>query len=463
MNNVQALQRKHEGTERDLAALEGKMQQLEKEAARLKETHPDRTDAIEDKMRDTRGQWEALKRKAQARKEGLDRSYQLHRFLADYRDLCSWMNDMKAVISADELAKDVAGAEALLESHQEHKGEIDAREDSFNQTAVAGQNLLDVGIQESDDVRHKLEHLAREKAALLGLWEERRILYEQCMDLQLFYRDTEQAETWMNKQEAFLTNEDLGDSMDAVESLIKKHEDFEKSLAAQEEKINALDEFATKLIQGQHYAADDVAKRRQALLDRRRRLLEKAADRARALHDSYKRHTFDRDYDELVSWITEKTKTARDDSYLDPTNIRGKLQKHTNFEQELKANKNRLDDINNTGEQIVRSGHIAADHVSFQGLNQTMAIQIRDRLREVEALWNELIDATTKKGAKLREAGDEQQFNRNIEDVELWLSELEGQVILYSIILIFNVLGCFGGLWQGPRVGPESPKEDGPP
>lgn len=28
---------------------------------------------------------------------------------------------MKAVISADELAKDVAGAEALLESHQEHK------------------------------------------------------------------------------------------------------------------------------------------------------------------------------------------------------------------------------------------------------------------------------------------------------------------------------------------------------
>lgn len=69
------------------------------------------------------------------------------------------------------------------------------------------------------------------------------------MDLQLFYRDTEQAETWMNKQEAFLANQDLGDSLDAVESLIKKHQDFEKSLAAQEEKINALDEFATKLIQ----------------------------------------------------------------------------------------------------------------------------------------------------------------------------------------------------------------------
>lgn len=54
----------------------------------------------------------------------------------------------------------------------------------------------------------------------------------------------------MAKQEAFLSNEDLGDSLDSVEALIKKHEDFEKSLAAQEEKIKALDEFASKLIEG---------------------------------------------------------------------------------------------------------------------------------------------------------------------------------------------------------------------
>lgn len=66
----------------------------------------------------------------------------------------------------------------------------------------------------------------------------------------MLIRDTEQADTWMAKQEAFLSNEDLGDSLDSVEALIKKHEDFEKSLAAQEEKIKALDEFASKLIEG---------------------------------------------------------------------------------------------------------------------------------------------------------------------------------------------------------------------
>lgn len=47
--------------------------------------------------------------------------------------------------------------------------------------------------------------LSEEKESLLNLWEVRRQQYEQCMDLQLFYRDTEQVDNWMSKQEVRLT------------------------------------------------------------------------------------------------------------------------------------------------------------------------------------------------------------------------------------------------------------------
>jgi spectrin alpha len=53
----------------------------------------------------------------------------------------------------------------------------------------------------------------------------RRKVLDQCLELQLFYRDCEQADTWMSSREAFLSQEDTGDS---VETLIKKHEDFDK-------------------------------------------------------------------------------------------------------------------------------------------------------------------------------------------------------------------------------------------
>lgn len=414
--SVQALQRKHEGVERDLAALEDKVATLGTEAGRLCSIHADHSDQIREKQSEIAAYWQSLTAKAKERKQKLDESYFLHRFLADFRDLISWINGMKAIISADELAKDVAGAESLLERHQEHKGEIDAREDSFIASTAAGRQLLEREHYAAAEIQEKLAALENDKSSLLSLWEDRRILYEQCMDLQLFYRDTEQADTWMAKQEAFLANEDKGDSLDSVEALIKKHEDFEKSLAAQEEKIKALDIFATKLIDGQHYAADDVAQRRSMLLARRSALLGKSEARRILLEDSNRLQQFERDCDETKGWISEKLKFATDDSYLDPTNLNGKVQKHQNFEQELTANKSRIEDITTNGQILIERNHYASD-------------QINSRMQEIVSLWESLVQASDKKGCKLQEASQQQQFNRTVEDIELWLSEVEGQLL----------------------------------
>ena len=49
----------------------------------------------------------------------------------------------------------------------------------------------------------------------------------------MFNHEAEQAESWMGKKETFLASEDLGNSLDAVEALIKLYEDFDKALLAQ--------------------------------------------------------------------------------------------------------------------------------------------------------------------------------------------------------------------------------------
>ena len=61
---------------------------------------------------------------------------------------------------------------------------------------------------------------------------------------------------------AILSDEDVGDPLDAVDALIRKHDDFAKSFAAQEDKIKDIDETATKLIDNEHYASDDIDERR---------------------------------------------------------------------------------------------------------------------------------------------------------------------------------------------------------
>ena len=57
----------------------------------------------------------------------------------------------------------------------------------------------------------------------------------------------------------------MGDTLDSVEALIKKHENFEQSLAAQEEKFKALEESASRLIQAGHYAAEEIDSKRKTV------------------------------------------------------------------------------------------------------------------------------------------------------------------------------------------------------
>ncbi|XP_033642963.1 spectrin alpha chain, non-erythrocytic 1-like isoform X1 [Asterias rubens] len=411
--SVQALQRKHDGIERDLNALEEKVTCLCQEADRLEQIHTDHAPEIQSKRDEIANNWQNLRTKADERRIRLEESNKLQRFVADYRDLITWVHDMKALISADELAKDVPGAEALMERHQEHKGEIDAHDDNFRACADEGQELVDTQHPATDEVKEKLVNLAEEKRSLELLWEERRVQYEQCMDLQLFYRDTEQANTWMAKQEAFLSNEDLGDSIDSVEALIKKHNDFEKSLNAQEEKIKALDDFATKLIESDHYASEDVRRRRDELIKRREELIEKANARRRLLEDSYRYQQFDRDADEVEGWIREKLKQTSDESYRDPTNLTGKHQRHQAFESELSINQARIDSVRDQGEEMIAEEHYESP-------------EIERRLAELNELWSGLITQTETKTVRLQEATQALAYSLNVAEIQSYVTEMDG-------------------------------------
>ena len=64
--SVQALQRKHDGVERDLAALEEKVKTLGKEAERLTQTHGDQGDEIGNKLADIENNWQRLRQKVSA-------------------------------------------------------------------------------------------------------------------------------------------------------------------------------------------------------------------------------------------------------------------------------------------------------------------------------------------------------------------------------------------------------------
>lgn len=65
------------------------------------------------------------------------------------------------------------------------------------------------------------------------------------LEVYQFARDAAVAEAWLIAQEPYLMSTELGHTIDEVENLIKKHEAFEKSAAAQEERFSALERLTT--------------------------------------------------------------------------------------------------------------------------------------------------------------------------------------------------------------------------
>mgnify|MGYP002715715752 FL=1 len=147
---------------------------------------------------------------------------------------------MIAKITAPDLAQDVTGAESLIARHTEHYAEIAARSDEITKFHVDGDKLVNQGHFLSEEVGEKIRILKDRYKLLLDTWNKRKDIYEQNLDTQIFKRDADLLENWMTAREPVLRDGQVGESINQVEDLLRKHDDFEKTISAQEEKCKAL-------------------------------------------------------------------------------------------------------------------------------------------------------------------------------------------------------------------------------
>jgi spectrin alpha len=206
--------------------------------------------------------------------------------------------------------------------------EIDARANTFQQFDDYASELILNSHFMSDDIRHKVNEIKKFRDNLESAYKKRKEKLDKCLELQLFIRDCEAQEQWMsNRENALLQDQKAGGAnKGGVEAAIKRHEDFDRAINAQEEKISNLQIFADTLISGEHYDKDGIANRINNVIDRWQKLHKALIDHRSKLGESQTLQDFSRDADEIEALIMEKSQQlAADEAFNDLSNLQVRI------------------------------------------------------------------------------------------------------------------------------------------
>lgn len=240
--SVAQLQRRHATfEENDLKTLGDRVRAIRDEAGQLVGLYAgERAQDIKDRQVEVENEWNSLRQLVDVRKRKLNDMNDLYKFFNMARDLMMWMETQMREMRNEDKPRDVSGVELLINNHKSLKAEIDARDENFTICINLGREILSRAHPRQYEVKDKCVQLCLQKDEIDDQWKERWEHLELILEVYQFARDAAVAEHYLIAAEPYLLNDDLGETLDQVEQLIKKHETFVKSILAQEERFNAL-------------------------------------------------------------------------------------------------------------------------------------------------------------------------------------------------------------------------------
>uniref|UniRef100_A0A3Q2ZFB6 Spectrin beta chain n=1 Tax=Hippocampus comes TaxID=109280 RepID=A0A3Q2ZFB6_HIPCM len=414
---VMTIQRKLYGMERDLAAIDSKLDLLRADADRLATENPENAAGTLAQRAQLDAAWDDLKQTLKDREDSLGEVSKLQTFLQDLDDFQSWLFRAQKAVASEEMPASLPEAEEQLSLHDAVRDDIDNHGEDF---CIIRDTGTQVTLGQEDDPQYRelqqtLGDLDRGWYELQKMWERRKNFLDQCLGFQQFLRDGKAVEAILNNQEYTLAHVDKPDTLDGAEQALKKHEDFLSTMEANEDKIDGALQVGRQLVDGGNLYAGKVQDKMESIADRHDKNKARAQEVSEKLRDNRDLQHFLQNTQDLTVWINEKMLTAQDTSYDEARNLHSKWLKHQAFMAELASNKDWLDKVDQEGQELIAS-------------KPELEPEVRERLVALHQLWEMLESTTQEKARLLFDANRSELFDQSLADIRKWLGELQQQL-----------------------------------
>ncbi|XP_068854172.1 spectrin beta chain, non-erythrocytic 2-like [Aphelocoma coerulescens] len=243
---AEGLERQHRAFEHDVQALSAQVTAVQEAAGRLAAAYAGpRAEELRAQEGAVAAAWAELRGRCQRRRRLLGDTVEQFRFLRAARDLRLWMDGMQLQLQARERPRDVTAAELLIQQHQGLRAELEAREGSFGACVAAATALLQRGHHDADKLSQELAELQERRRDIGERWQDKLEWLQTVLEVLVFGRDAATAEAWLASREPLARAPELGSSLAEAETLLKRHQSFQKAAAAWDERFAALSRLTT--------------------------------------------------------------------------------------------------------------------------------------------------------------------------------------------------------------------------
>uniref|UniRef100_A0A8U8CKB8 Spectrin beta chain n=1 Tax=Geospiza parvula TaxID=87175 RepID=A0A8U8CKB8_GEOPR len=277
------------------------------EGEELVQAKPELSGAVRRQLEELRRCWQELESTSQARSRRLAKAAAAERLARSFADV--------------EAAGPARGAAGERRRHRRRRPaqrqpaaqpaaggnlrrEIQVHRPRVDEVLERAAAVASIKSPEAEGVRGLLERLGTLWAELQEQTERRQQALDATYQLEQYYFDVAEVESWLGEQELLLMNEEKGKDEQSTLQLLKKHLLTEQTIENYEETIAQLSRQCRALL-------DEQVSRRQSQVDRLYvSLKDLVEERKVKLEQQYWLYQLNREVDELEHWIAEKEVVA---------------------------------------------------------------------------------------------------------------------------------------------------------
>lgn len=331
--SVQNLMKKHQLVEADIQAHADRIKDMNSQADSLVESGQFDSAGIQEKRQSINERYERICNLAAHRAARLTEALTLHQFFRDIADEESWIKEKKLLVGSDDYGRDLTGVGNLKKKHKRLEAELASHEPAIQAVQEAGEKLMDVSNLGVPEIEQRLKALNQAWAELKNLAATRGQKLDESLTYQQFLAQVEEEEAWITEKQQLLSVEDYGDSMAAVQGLLKKHDAFETDFAAHRDRCTSICDQGSTLVENKNHHQSSITQRCTQLQNKLENLSALAGRRKGALLDNSAYLQFMWKADVVESWIADKENSVRSDDFgRDLSTVQTLLTKQETFD-----------------------------------------------------------------------------------------------------------------------------------